>query len=244
MLILLLASLVTLKTAVMDADYRGDVARLAVLRTELAGLRNDPKQGWLADYWSGYASHRIAINGANAGMALPELRRHLEQAVADYESSLGKKPDFADAYTAAAIAHGWLANAAFYPGDAAAWKAHFDAAVRLQKKAEELEPSNPRVLWTKAAFYFYSPPDRGGSIDKAMETYRKQAEATKPPVPESPLPEWGKAEALMSLAYAHMMKKDFDAAHKAASEALKVQPQWQYVREILIPQIEAQRSLR
>jgi tetratricopeptide (TPR) repeat protein len=226
----------------MEADYRGDLARLTSLRTELAELRDDPAQGYLADYWSGYASHRIAMNGTNSGMPLPETRKHLEQAVADYESSLAKNAKFADAYTAAALAHGWLANAAFFPEDAAAPKQHFDAAVRLQKKAEELEPSNPRVLWTKAAFYFYSPPDRGGSVDKAMELYRQQIEASKPVPPDSALPDWGKAEALMSLAFAHMMKKDFEAAHKAASDALRVQPRWHYVKDILIPQIETQRS--
>jgi tetratricopeptide (TPR) repeat protein len=242
MFIMFCASLITLKLAVMDADYRGDIARLTSLRTELAALHDDPAQGYLADYWSGYASHRIAMNGTNSGMPLPETRTHLEQAVADYESSLAKKPDFADAYTAAALAHGWLANAAFFPDDAAAQKAHFDAAVKLQKKAEELEPSNPRVLWTKAAFYFYSPPERGGSVDKAMELYRQQIANSKPAAPESPLPEWGKAEALMSLAFAHMMKKDFDAATAAARDALKVQPQWHYVKDILIPQIAKARE--
>ena len=56
------------KAGVMDADYRSDLARLTSLRAELKPLSDDPKLGCLADYWTGFASWRLAINGANAQM--------------------------------------------------------------------------------------------------------------------------------------------------------------------------------
>ena len=63
-------------------------------------------------------------------------------------------------------------------------------------------------------------------------------------MPSSPLPDWGKPEALMSLAYAQTIKSppDLDAATDNARAALKLQPQWHYARDILIPQIEAKRK--
>ena len=245
--ILLLAanvSLVSAKAAIMNADYRGDLAKLAAVRAELAPLRDDPEVGYLADYWSGYASHRIAINGANGGMSPADMKVHLDRAAADYESSFRKKPDFADAIAGAALVHGWLAYPAFHPDDPGAAKVHLESGARLQKKAEELEPSNPRVMWVKGAFYLYSPPESGGSREKAMEIYRKQAEVSGPPQPDSPLPDWGKAEALMSLAFAHTMGNapDLEAAMRDAHAALKVQPEWRYVREVLVPMIEKRRA--
>jgi hypothetical protein len=69
-------------------------------------------------------------------------------------------------------------------------------------------------------------------------------ENSKPLEPKSPLPDWGRAEALMTLANAHIMKAspDVDAAAVEASEALRLQPDWHYVRDVLMPQIEAKRK--
>jgi hypothetical protein len=58
----------------------------------------------------------------------------------------------------------------------------------------------------------------------------------------SPLPDWGKPEALMSLAYVHssMTPAEPQAALDEANAALKLQPEWSYVRDSLKPQIEQQ----
>lgn len=57
----------------------------------------------------------------------------------------------------------------------------------------------------------------------------------------APLPDWGKAEALMSLAYAHLNASppDVAAAREEAHAALRLQPEWAYVRDKLLPAIEA-----
>jgi hypothetical protein len=89
-----------------------------------------------------------------------------------------------------------------------------------------------------------SPPAYGGSPERAIEIYRKQVDASGPLSPSSPLPDWGRPEALMSLAYAQMIKSspDLDAATDNARAALKLQPQWHYVRDILMAQIETKRK--
>ena len=68
-------------------------------------------------------------------------------------------------------------------------------------------------------------------------------EVAPPPDPGSPLPDWGKPEALMSLAYAHLngAPPDLDAAEREARAALALQPEWSYVRDVLLPQILAAR---
>lgn len=235
-------SLITAKAGLMDADYRGDLARLASLRAEIKPLSDDPALGYLADYWTGYASWRLAINGANAQMTRDDLKANLEQAVADFESSLRKKEDFADAYAAAASIHGWLA--AIHRDDADLMNTHLATSKQFLTKAEALEPANPRVLWVRGGVFLFAPPAYGGSPERAIEIYRKQVDASGPLTPSSPLPDWGKPEALMSLAFAQMVKSppDLNAATDNARAALKLQPQWHYVRDILMPQIEAKRK--
>lgn len=238
----LINRLIKAKADVMDADYRGDLARLASLRAEIKPLSDDPALGYLADYWTGFASWRLAINGANAQMAQDDLKANLEQAAADFESSLRKKEDFADAYAAASSIHGWLA--AIHRDDADLMNSHLAASKQFLTKAEVLEPANPRVLWVRGGVFLFAPPAYGGSPERAIEIYRNQVDASGPLTPSSPLPDWGRPEALMSLAYAQMVKSspDLNAATDNARAALKLQPQWHYVRDILMPQIEAKRK--
>ncbi len=240
--------LVEAKAKLMSADYRADLAELASLRSQLEPLKDDPELGYLADYWRGYASWRIAMNGAGTGagatMSRDELQAHLERAVADFESSTRKKNDFADSFAAAASVHGWLAS--LHRDDPDLMRLHLDSSRRLLARAEELEPNNPRVLWVRGGNYLFAPPAYGGSTEKAIEIYRKQADVSGPLMPHSPLPDWGKAEALMSLAFAHLNQPipDLDAATKEARAALVLAPRWSYVRDVLVPQIDQKRRVK
>jgi tetratricopeptide (TPR) repeat protein len=234
--------LVELKASLMSADYRGDLAELAALRTRAAEISNDSRFGYLADYWSGFASWRIALNGVSAKMSADEAKGHLGRAVTDFESSLRKKSDFADAFASAAAVHGWLA--AYSMPDQTKMNQQIGAYKQLLNRALELEPNNPRALWIQAVPFLVLPPERGGNIDRAIELYRKMLDNSRPLEPASPLPDWGKAEAWMSLANAHVVKTspDVDAAAVEAKEALRLQPEWRYVQDVLMPQIEARRK--
>ena len=234
--------LAALKAEVMTADYRADLPELASLRDRAARLSDDPKLGYLADYWSGFASWRIAVNGVSAKMSREEAMSHLEHAAADLESSARKKGDFADAWAAAAAVHGWLG--AYKHADQAAMNQEIDTFKRFLNRSLELDPSNPRALWIQAVPFIVMPPERGGNPGRAIELYHKMFENSAPLRPESPLPDWGKVEALMSLSSAHLNRPspDLDAAAEEARSALLLRPDWHYVRDILIPQIEAKRK--
>jgi hypothetical protein len=232
--------LVALKAQVMSADYRGDLAELARLRDRAARLADDPKLGYLARYWAGFASWRLAINGT--GMTPAELKAHMEKATADFDAAIRLRDDFADAYAAASMCHAWLA---FVAKDPATTPRHAESSKRQGARAKELAPGNPRVLWMEGARLFYTPVDFGGNPQRAIEVYRQMAAASEgAAAPDSPLPDWGKPEALMSLANAHLGPATLDLAAAAAEaqEALRLAPEWHYVRDILIPMIEARRK--
>lgn len=234
--------LVAIKAEAMSADYRADINALISLRGRAAEFSKDPDLGYLADYWSGFASWRIVVNGTNDKMPREEAIAHLKQAATDFESSFAKRGGFADAYASAAAVHGWLA--AYNMSDQNAMTAEVTTFRRLLTRAAELEPNNPRVLWVQAVPYAVLPPERGGNIDRAIELYRKMLDNATPLNPQSPLPDWGKPEALMSIASAYLMKSstELKTANDTAAEALRLQPDWHFLRDVLVPQIEAKRK--
>lgn len=238
--------LTKLKAKLMSADYRADLDDLSRLQEEVARLGSDRDFGYLAHYWSGFASWRMAINGANHEMKADDLKTHLQKAATGFYSSLRLKDDFADAYAAAALVNSWLGT--FYIGSnsdgVAAWE-RMSLSRALFTRASTLDPENPRVLWAKGAFLLYAPESQGGSIARAIEVYKRMLEAAerRGVNAASPLPDWGKPEALMSLAYAHSKQTppELRAALDEANAALKLVPDWSYVRNNLKPQIERQR---
>jgi len=233
--------LTTVKAEMMAADYRADLAGLARLRDSVAPLTADPAWGYLAHYWAGFASWRVAINGASKGMSQDDMRTNLERASADFAASIKLRDDFADSYAAAAGVDGWLPL--FHSGDTAVIRAFIDRFQRLIARAKELAPDNPRVLWVDAVPYLYLPVEKGGNPARAVEIYKRMVEVSGPLVPSSPLPDWGKPEGLMSLAFAHLKQvPDLASAEKEARAALQLQPEWSYVKDVLLPQIEKARA--
>lgn len=232
------------KQKIMTADYHADLAGLARLREEAARLEDDPALGYLAHYWAGFASWRIAINGASHQMSAEDLKANLQKAKVDFAASIHQKDDFADAHAAAFLVDAWLVGMSGIKDRAALLEQYQRLLPRLQR-AKDLAPDNPRVLWAVASIYLYSPPENGGSVQRALEIYRRMSEVS-PAVSDasSPLPDWGKPEALMSLAYAHMSQKppDLASASEEAHAALRLQPEWSYVRDVLLPKIEAARK--
>ena len=235
--------LVTAKPKLMSADYRGDLEELARLREEVLPLAGDPALGYLAHYWAGFASWRIAINGANQGMKAEDLVANLERAAVNFEASIRLNDDFADGYAAAASVNGWLGAFDMSRSKPGETPERIKKFWSLLARATELAPDNPRVLWVKAVPLLYLPPDKGGNLNGAIELYRRMDEVS-PAASDaaSPLPDWGKPEALMSLAYAHLQQSDLAAAREEAQAALRLQPEWSYVRDVLVPQIEAAQS--
>ena len=231
-------SLAAMKARVMSADYRADIDELARLRDELAKVPDDTELAYLARYWRGFASWRMAINGTNHGMKGDQLAANLKDAASSFYASVRLKNDFADGYAGAALVNSWLATFLF-TADPPGFRERISLSETLYARAVALAPDNPRVLWAKGAFALYGPK---GNAARAIEIYREMLkEAERRGVdPASPQPDWGKPEALMSLAYAHMSQTppDLTAAREEANAALKAAPEWSYVRDNLLPQIE------
>src|SRR5262245_44512013 len=117
--------------------------------------------------------------------------------------------------------------------------------------AQALEPENPRLLWVRGPMEWWTPK---GSPDEVLEAHQAKAIATyerglaalsapRRSAPESLRPTWGEAELHMSLAWATLRRREPDGCQGVfdGRGALELVPSWHYMRDILMPQIEAAR---
>ena len=231
---------------IQRADYEGDRAALQHLHGELTPFVESKDFTSRVLYWRGFALWRRAINGFNDSVDKKELQEDLQRAAQEFEKSASADPSFVDAKIALGSCYGLLAYS-FNKTDATELQTQMAKSRQALKDAREAVPENPRLLWVLGPVYWNIPPDRGGGQVKAMEAYEKGLEtirshknATTDPLD----PSWGEPELLMSLAWSNLNRStpNLDAAEQNARSALALVPYWHYVRDILVPQIQAAKA--
>ena len=240
---------------VQRADYEGDRAALKRLYEELAPFADDKEIGAKVRYWRGFALWRRAINGGNEKVSPQEMEADFKTAAIEFESAMTKDPGFVDAKSAAGASLGnlialYARNPELAPElkDPARKQEAIDKSLAYMNEAQNAEPENPRVWWVLGPVRWYQSLRRGENGDQASdasaEVYRRGLEVAqrrKSPAPDPLTPSWGEPECLMSLAAASFYRPtpDLAAAEKYAHSALQIVPYWHFVKDILIPAIEA-----
>ena len=228
---------------VLSADYRGNRPELAALEGELARLPDGPLDAY-REYWRGFALWRRAINGFNETPRPADLAADLEKAVSRFQAALERRPDWMEARLAMV---GCWGNLIYLAGkDEERRQAILTEAIPSFRFLMQNAGDNPRALWIKGGMEMSAPPPTGGDFAKAAATlehgvtcaWREALSADPAPAWE---PRWGGPENLMDLAYlySHAPQPDRRAALAYAQGALTSVPTWHYVRDVLLPQIEA-----
>lgn len=228
---------------VRSADYRGDRAALARLDEELGRLPDGSLSDY-RDYWRGFALWRRALNGFNEKPTPDDLAADVQGAIARFKSALTSHPDWIEAKLALV---GCWGNLIYLTGsDAERKKAILEEAGPTFRFIMGNAGDNPRALWIKGGMEMAAPPPVGGDYARAAETLRhgvacawreSLASADTP----AWVPTWGGPENLMNLAWAYSKdpkNPDRAAALAYADGALVAVPQWHYVRDVMLPQIE------
>jgi hypothetical protein len=238
-------SIIRIVTQIQRADYEGDRAALERLHDELTPIPEDNKLASRVLYWRGFALWRRAINGFNETPTPNDLEADLTQAVTDFKDAIARDPAFVEPKIGAGSSLGYLMY--LHKNDSTRVQELLQQSSPLLKEAMAAAPDNPRLLWVLGPIRWSSPPERGGGQDKAFEGYNRGLEAIRNQKRDAsdPLePTWGEPELLMSLAWSNLNRTtpDLNAAEQDAQAALKIVPYWHYVRDILMPQIQAARA--
>jgi hypothetical protein len=234
-------SIVHIVNQIQRADYEGDRAALKRLHDELTPIPADNKLASRVLYWRGFAMWRRAINGFNETPTPMDLEDDLTQAITDFKDSVARDPAFVEPKIGETSSLGYLMY--LHSTDQARVQDLLQQLSPILKEAMAADPDNPRLLWVLGPIRWSSPPDRGGGQAKAFELYNRGLhEIRKQKPPSDPLePSWGEPELLMNLAWSNLNRTtpDLKAAQEDAQAALTLVPYWHYVRDILMPRIQA-----
>jgi hypothetical protein len=235
---------------IQRADYEGDRVALKHLYSQLAPFVENKELAARVQYWRGFALWRRAINGFNDKVGPTELQEDLKQALDEFNEASKQDPAFVDAKIGALSCVGFLAYSVHQQDPGSARIQDLIAQARqLRKDAEAAAPENPRLAWVIGPMIWNTPPERGDGQAKAMEGYEKGLKAIRnhktTPI-DSLEPSWGQPELLMSLAWSNLNRTtpDLNAAEQCARSALELVPDWHYVRDILMPQIQEAKRKR
>lgn len=230
--------------AVLRADYRGDRAELARLAEALRALPAG-RTGAFREYWTGFAHWRRAYAGFNEVPPAPDLAVDLARCAEHQRAALALDGAFEDARSAlAGCLAGQLAPAAGLAPEKR--KKLLEEGITVLEKVRARAEGNPRSLWIVGGMEAYGASQRNGDgAARALATYRRglaaaRAEALSAAGRQPWVPAWGTPELLMSLAwaYANGPAPNREVARAYAEAALAMVPDWRYVRDVLVPQIE------
>jgi len=236
----------TVESIVADirrADYEGDRDALQRDFYALEAFMDRKNDASRVRYWRGFARWRRAINGFNEEVHWREQEADILAAADEFEIAATLDPTFTDARIATASSLGYLLFMNRPNQDR--FRELAPQVRTLLKTAQAEQPDNPRLAWVLGPVLWNTPVEPGGGRDVSIATYKRALESLPSRTPTNPLdPTWGEPELRMSLAWAalNQEKPDVAAAEQYARGALKLVPNWHYVRDILLPQIEQARA--
>jgi tetratricopeptide (TPR) repeat protein len=213
------------------ATDAGDLTRLRsagiLLDRALVAFPNDA----LLLHYKGYELHREASLQEGLGHRT-EVEPLLDQARTVLEQSLAVKPM---PETHALLSSVLGRSIAFHP-----IKAMFlgPQSGSQMTSAIALGPNNPRVWLLRGIGAMFTPAQFGGGLPEAEKHLKKAAELFEADHPVAPAPSWGRAETYAWLGQIYQKQNKSADAVTAYNKALELDPQFNWVRNVLLPSVK------
>lgn len=184
----------------------------------------------LAHYYMGYAAYRLSTQFEEVND--DQKKKYLNEAQKQFEKTIEVDPSFAEGHAMLGSVYGMKA-AGFFSGMKYGPKSN-----NAIEKALEIGTDNPRVHMINAIGLLNKPSMFGGSTEGAIKEFKKAAELFKSFEPVNKLmPNWGHAENYAWLGQAYEQNEQYSGAKKAYKQALEVDPNYQWVKFVLMPQL-------
>jgi tetratricopeptide (TPR) repeat protein len=150
------------------------------------------------------------------------------------ERILRRKPDWSEAQALLSAIHGLQIAKSWTRALTLGPKAN-----TLAQQATENDPENPRAWLMHAAQKLNTPRMFGGSIDEALDAYKKAVALFENKTDTDPLnPAWGYTDALVWLGITYERLDHDENALAVFQKVLDVEPEYGWVRYNLLPSLE------
>jgi hypothetical protein len=231
------AILMAARDLAYDANYRNDQDGLRSAIATLESLAPTAEDGYVQYYlsWSYWALSASQVQAKDTDGALQSGTKAVEHARRAVAVN-SRDADFQTALANALVVVGVL-------GHRITDKEFMAEFMAVRRTALELGPNNPRVVLMDAGVIYNTPAEAGGSHERGLARVQEalrlfDAECDAKAV--DPLaPRWGGALAngWIATMYLAQTPPQKENARSAAETALRMRPDFWYVREQLMPQL-------
>ena len=152
------------------------------------------------------------------------------------KKSIEENPEDAEALALYGTVNGWpITNM---------WSGmrHGPRADESYKKAQEADPENPRVAMLQGTSRLFRPGAFGGGVDRAEAELTEALALFDREPRDKPWPNGGRAEIYAWVGQVMLKKGDFHKARAFYDTALAVEPDYQWVHETLLPELDAEQA--
>lgn len=217
----------SLRQEVERAVIRADHEALRAARASAEHAAASHAESGLLHHYLGYALYREALlmAGEEQDRLLLRAERALEKAMRLHE--------LPESFALAAVVEGHRIGHAWWRGILGSRR-----AARLFERAEELGPANPRVALLRAVYVFHAPSFAGGGAERARREVQRALELFSGDAASPPLPAWGHAEAHAWHGRILRGAGDQAGARAAYERALALQPDYVWVKDVLLPALK------
>ncbi len=108
----------------------------------------------------------------------------------------------------------------------------------LLARSTAAAPDSPRVLVFRGQSLLFTPLEYGGDPAKGRELIQQAVDRFNAPGSKPPGPCWGRCNALAWLGFARKMEGDQTAARAAWQQALAIEPNYAWVKYVLLPSLD------
>lgn len=188
-----------------------DEKALLKVRGEFERILQLKKHDWIVNYYIAMTDYAMSYTAMSEGKQDKEkMKKYTESALGLIDKSILVRDDYADSWILklALNFNRWI----YEPDKMNDIVAQSDEA---KKKAELLEPDNPRLHLINGMSNYYTPEAFGGGVEKAVNDFEKSLELFRTRVEkEAYYPDWGKDMAYGYLALSYLKRDDEGDADK------------------------------
>lgn len=195
-------------------------------------LLMDGSKSWLVRYYIGMADYRL-VSYYFSKQEKDQAKQFIDDGIDHLQQCIESSKEFVEAHSLLSSMYGNKIAVSPFSAMTLGSKSSKEMG-----KAMELDPQNPRNYLIAGWSAYFTPKLFGGGKEKA-KNYFEQAiahfdsfEVTNPI-----LPGWGHDEAYAWLGMAQMEAEEFEAAKMNFDQALKINPEYGWVKYVLLPQL-------